>query len=181
MTGRRGSADVMPEAVAGIVSRTLAAVVDLLVVLVLMGAAFLAVAGVRFLVSPIAFRWPSPSWTQSVTVSGLLAVGYLTVGWAIAGRSYGGAVLGLRVRSARGAQPGWVRAGLRAVLCVVFPLGLAWAVVSRRRRSLQDLAVGTVVVYDWEPRDGQVSPPGGVPGGAEPVHRRLTRVEEEPP
>jgi hypothetical protein len=35
------------------------------------------------------------------------------------------------------------------VLCVMFPLGLLWAVFSRRRRSLQDILVRSAVVYDW--------------------------------
>jgi len=165
---------------AGIVSRTLAAVVDLVVVVTLMVASLLAVAGARFLVSPVGFRWPSPSWTLSVVVGAVLATVYLTVAWATAGRSCGAAVLGLRVLSVRGARPGWFRAVVRAALCVVFPLGLLWTVLGRRRRSLQDLLVGTVVVYDWTPGNGHVSPLGGVPGGAAPGHRVRSRVEEEP-
>ncbi|GEL21161.1 hypothetical protein PSU4_01150 [Pseudonocardia sulfidoxydans NBRC 16205] len=161
--GRRDGPEVAAAATAGIVSRTLAAVVDLVVVVALMGLALLAVAGARFLVSPVGFRWPSPDWTVSLVVGALLATGYLTVAWATAGRSCGAAVLGLRVLSVRGSRPGWFRAAVRAALCVVFPLGLAWSVLGRRRRSLQDLLVGTVVVYDWSPGDGHLSPRGGVP------------------
>ena len=43
-------------------------------------------------------------------------------------------------------------ATIRAVLCVLFPLLLFWAVVDRRRRSVQDLIVRTAVVYDWKVR-----------------------------
>jgi uncharacterized RDD family membrane protein YckC len=35
------------------------------------------------------------------------------------------------------------------VLYVLFPAGLLWVLASRRNASLQDLIVGTVVVYDW--------------------------------
>jgi uncharacterized RDD family membrane protein YckC len=41
------------------------------------------------------------------------------------------------------------RSFARAVLYVLFPAGLLWVLVSRRNASLQDLLVGTVVVYDW--------------------------------
>ncbi|MGD9985440.1 RDD family protein [Pseudonocardia sp.] len=179
MSGGDGS-DVPTTATAGIVTRTLAAVADLVVVVVLMGLTLVVVAGVRFLASPPGFRWPSPTWPQSLVVGGLLATAYLTVAWSTSGRSCGAALLGLRIRPVTGAHLGWLRAGLRAVLCVVFPLGLLWAVLGRRRRSLQDLLTGTVVVYDPDLADAYVSPPGGGPGGAEPGHRRGTRVEEEP-
>jgi uncharacterized RDD family membrane protein YckC len=133
---------------AGIVTRTLAAVLDGGVVVALMGGTLVLVAGLRFFVSPVAFRWPSPSWPQSLAVGVLLAVAYLTVGWATSGRSLGGAVLGLRVRGMGGRPLGWLRSFVRAALCVVFPVGLLWCGVSRRRLSLQDLLLRTVVVYD---------------------------------
>jgi uncharacterized RDD family membrane protein YckC len=82
-------------------------------------------------------------------VGELLAIAYLSIGWATAGRTFGGAVLGLRVLSAGGDPLGWARAGLRAVLCVMFPPGLLWVVFSRRRRSVQDILVRSAVVYDW--------------------------------
>lgn len=167
--------DVSPAGTAGIVTRTLAAIVDVVVVLVLMGTAFLAVAGVRFLVSPLGFSWPAPSWAQSLAAAGLLAVGYLTAAWATSGRTAGAAVHGLRVRSVGGARLGWFRAALRAALCVAFPPGLAWSAVGRRRRSVQDLLVGSVVVYDW------VSPAGGGSGRAEAGHGPVTGVEEGEP
>jgi uncharacterized RDD family membrane protein YckC len=37
----------------------------------------------------------------------------------------------------------------RAVLYVLFPAGLLWVLASRRNASLQDLVLGTAVVYDW--------------------------------
>jgi uncharacterized RDD family membrane protein YckC len=134
---------------AGIVTRLLAAAIDLLTVLLMMGGVFVGVAAVRFLVSPLSFRWPVPSSVLSVVIGMVLAVGYLTVGWATVGRTGGAAVLGLRVLSIGRSRLGWARAVLRAVLCVVFPVGLLWSAVSRERRSLQDLVVRSVVVYDW--------------------------------
>lgn len=132
---------------AGIITRALAAAIDGAVVLAMMGTALLATAGLRFFVSPTSFRWPSPSWPLSLTVGMLLAIVYLTIGWATSGRSLGGAVLGLRVRG-MGRRLGWLRSFERAVLYVVFPIGLLWCSVSRKRLSLQDLLLRTVVVYD---------------------------------
>jgi uncharacterized RDD family membrane protein YckC len=138
-----------PGGAAGIVSRSLAAAIDFGAVLVMMGGALVVTAGVKFLWSPASFSWPSPSWAVSLLVGELLAIAYLSIGWATAGRTFGGAVLGLRVVSAGGDPLGWARAGLRAVLCVMFPPGLFWVVFSRRRRSVQDLLVVSAVVYDW--------------------------------
>ena len=38
------------------------------------------------------------------------------------------------------------------VLCVVFPIGLLWCVVSEENRSVQDLLLRTSVIYDWSVR-----------------------------
>jgi uncharacterized RDD family membrane protein YckC len=149
---------------AGIVSRALAAVLDLLVVLGLLGVVLLGVAGLRFVASPVSFRWPAPSWGQALALGALLACGYLTVAWAMSGRSCGAAVLGLRVRSVSGLRLGWVRAGLRAAFCLAFPPGLLWCLVSSRRRSIQDAVLGSVVVYDWRGARTPTPAPGGSPG-----------------
>jgi uncharacterized RDD family membrane protein YckC len=134
---------------AGIVTRSLAAAVDLGVVLAMMGSTLLTVAGLRFLWSPLTFRWPSPSWTLSLLVGAVIAASYLTVAWAVSGRSFGAAVLGLRVRSRGGGPIGWTRAAMRAGVCVAFPPGLFWCVPSRRRLSVADILLRTAVVYDW--------------------------------
>jgi len=44
------------------------------------------------------------------------------------------------------------RAFFRAVVCAVFPLGLLWCAVDRKRRAIHDLLLRTRVVYDWIPR-----------------------------
>jgi uncharacterized RDD family membrane protein YckC len=156
-----------PHRAAGIVTRVAAAAVDLVVVLVMMVGLLLAVAGVRFLRSPLSFRWPAPSWHVSVVAGAVLAAVYLAAAWATTGRTYGAAVLGLRVLSARGGRLGWVRAGVRAVLYLLFPVGLLWAAVSKRRRSVQDAVLWTVVVYDWDD-DAGMRPPQAPAAGRLP-------------
>jgi uncharacterized RDD family membrane protein YckC len=57
--------------------------------------------------------------------------------------------MGLRVRRQDGAHVGLLRALLRAAVCVLFPIGLLWVVVSSGNRAVQDLLLGTAVSYDW--------------------------------
>lgn len=139
---------------AGVVSRVLAGAVDLAVVLVVLAAGYLAVAGLVFLIDPVSFRFPVPSRLVVLGLAVLLLVGYLTMSWTGSGRTYGDRVLGLRVVNRRG-RP--LRAGmalLRAVFCTVLPVGLLWVAVSANRRSVQDLVLRTAVIYDWSPHAG---------------------------
>jgi uncharacterized RDD family membrane protein YckC len=48
---------------------------------------------------------------------------------------------------------------VRAVLYVIFPIGLFWVLISGHNRSLQDLVVRTSVIYDWDVRP-LPQPPG---------------------
>lgn len=138
-----------PDGHAGVVTRSLAAAVDIAVVAVAVVLVYLGMAAVRFALMPLAFTWPRPSPVFSVAGAALVATVYLSAAWATTGRTYGGGLLGLRVLSAGRGLIGWPRATVRAVACVVFPAGLLWAAVSPTRRSLQDLLLRTVVVYDW--------------------------------
>ena len=133
---------------AGVVTRGLAACVDLAVVVVATVLLDLAAAGVRFAWSPARFRWPQPGALLTSLVIMGIAVVYLTVAWAVTGRSYGDRLLGLRVVSTRLDLVGWPRSFCRALLSVVFPVGLLWSAVSATRRSVQDIVLRTVVVYD---------------------------------
>jgi uncharacterized RDD family membrane protein YckC len=133
---------------AGIITRLLAAVIDALVVAALTAALFGAVVAVAFLINPLSFTWPHNLAGEAGLVALAVAVVYLTVGWATAGRTVGGAVLGVRVVSRGGGRLGWARSLGRAVLYVLFPLGLLWAAVSARRRSVQDLLFRSSVRYD---------------------------------
>jgi len=163
----RGSGGRPPAAHAGVVTRLLAAAVDAVVVVVLTALIDLAAAGARFLWSPVDFRWPRPTAVDAVVVLLLVAVVYLAVGWGLAGRTYGARLMGLRVLSSRHELLGWTRAVLRALVCVLWPVGLLWCGISRARLSLADIVLRSVVVYDARPyarvRGGE--PPGGS-GGA---------------
>jgi len=142
---------VVDRTTAGVVTRSLAGVVDLGVVVLVATALDLAAAGARFAWSPVDFRWPQPAPAVTVLLLLVIAVGYLTAGWAMAGRTYGARLLGLRVLSSRLQLLSWSRSVVRAVVCVVWPVGLLWCGISRGRRSVADLVVRSVVVYDTHP------------------------------
>jgi len=133
---------------AGLVTRLLVAAVDAIAVVIATVGLYLGVTGVSFFWSPLRFQWPRPSpWTSTLTLV-VVAVAYLTVAWATTGRSYGATLLGVRVLARSRSRLGWVRAMLRAIICVLVPIGLLWSAISPARRSWQDILVGTVVVYD---------------------------------
>jgi uncharacterized RDD family membrane protein YckC len=136
---------------AGVVTRVLAAAIDAAVVVVLTALLDLAAAGARFLWSPVDFRWPQPTMVVSVVVLLLVAVVYLAAGWALTGRTYGSRLMGLRVLSFRNQLLGWTRSILRALISVLWPLGLLWCGISRTRSSFADVVLRTVVVYDVQP------------------------------
>jgi uncharacterized RDD family membrane protein YckC len=76
--------------------------------------------------------------------------------WALAAKTPGMAVLGIRVVERDGKDLHVRRAFLRAL---AFPLsfallglGFVGIVVGRERRALHDVIAGTTVVYDWDAR-----------------------------
>ena len=147
----RGAVIPAPETAAsraGLLSRLVAGLIDTLVVVLLGLVLLLVVASVRLL-------WTGGfglGFTDAVPVRiaavALLLV-YLTYGWGLDGRTVGALLMGLRVLDEDGSDLSYQRAFVRAVLYVVFPLGLLWSAVSRRDASVQDLIVSTVVVHDW--------------------------------
>jgi uncharacterized RDD family membrane protein YckC len=153
---------------AGFVSRIVADAVDLGVIWAIGLSALLFAGVVRYLLAGPPFRTPVlPSWL-SAAAGLIIAVGYLASGWAATGRTMGKQVAGLRLLDHAGRRLPLRRALLRAVLCVAFPAGLLWVLVSRRNASVQDLLVGTAVIYDWSYRSTDESPPSGDAGSPSP-------------
>jgi uncharacterized RDD family membrane protein YckC len=136
---------------AGVVTRMVASAIDLLVVVAILCAIYGILAGLLFLLHPSSFSWPAGlGWSIPVIGFGV-AVPYLTLCWRLTGRTYGDALLGLRVVNYDGKRMRFVGALLRAVGCVVFPIGLLWVAVSAANRSVQDVIMRTSVIYDWSP------------------------------
>lgn len=142
---------------AGIVTRVLADTVDAAVVVGVLALGYLGFSAVRFLWRSWAFTFPTPSFLLMLVLGGITAVLYLTATWGTTGRSYGKHLLGLRVVGPFGR----LRLGgalVRSTLCVLFPIGVGWVIMSRANRSLQDVVLRTSVVYDWLGGDQAPSP-----------------------
>lgn len=137
---------------AGMVTRVLASGIDAVVVVVLVVAGCLALNGVVLLLRPRSFSWVSVPQLSLLTATLATAVVYFTAAWCTVGRTYGCHVMGLRIVNRHGRTPGLLVSLLRAVFCVLFPVGLLWCAVGSSRRSVQDVVLRTSAVYDWLPR-----------------------------
>jgi uncharacterized RDD family membrane protein YckC len=134
---------------AGLVSRLVAASVDLGVTLATLVVIYAAWTTLVFILDPHGFRFPMPTLLVDWLVWMIVLTIYLTAAWATTGRSYGQHLMGLRVVNMHGGRLRAWAALLRAVFCVVFPVGLFWVAISRENRSLQDLVLRTSVIHDW--------------------------------
>ena len=85
------------ERAAGVITRGLAAVIDLLVVLLIMGGLYGGLVLVRLVYSPAAFSLPSLNAVFSTLVTFVVAVLYLTGCWTVSGSTAGAVTMGLRV------------------------------------------------------------------------------------
>lgn len=141
------TSDEPDERPAGIVSRGLAAVIDLIFVLMVIGVIYVGMILARLVYSPTAFRLPDVNAVFSTLVTFGVAVLYLTACWAVSGRTVGHVTMGLRVVGRRSLRVQPLVALLRAVTCVLFPIGLAWVALDKGRRSLQDIVFRTRVIY----------------------------------
>jgi uncharacterized RDD family membrane protein YckC len=137
---------------AGIVTRTVANVVDFVVVVGTLACGYAVWCAAKFLVNPTHFTFPAPSFIVLLVCFEIVLFIYFTLSWATTGQTYGDHQLGLRVVNSHGQRLRGPGAVIRAVFCVVFPIGLYWAVLSPTNRSVQDSVLRTSVVYDWTKR-----------------------------
>ena len=134
---------------AGLITRTVAAAIDLGLVVIALGVAYLGICAFLFLLDPRNFTAPRPSLGLVTAIGYAVFVLYLAVNWTGTGRTYGNHIMGLRVVKREGGRVHPLAAFLRAALYAIFPIGLFWVLVSGQNRSLQDLVVRTSVIYDW--------------------------------
>ena len=88
---------------------------------------------------------------------------YLWLGLALAGRTVGMLLTGIKVVT-RDGRPLSPRAAFVRVLTfpasfLLFGLGLVGIVVGRERRALHDVLAGSAVVYDWGDRPAELPAP----------------------
>jgi uncharacterized RDD family membrane protein YckC len=135
---------------AGFVTRVLAAAVDVVLVFLLLLAAFGAFGVLEYLVSDQPLDLPDPGAVWSSALFLVILVVVLTEAWSGSGRTIGDALLGLRVVTESGARLSWKRAVARAVLLVIIPVvSMLWILVSRKNAGLHDLVCRTTVIYEW--------------------------------
>ncbi len=144
--------------VAGIVSRGVAAIIDLTVVGVVIGLLYLGLLLSRLIFNPTAFQLPAVDVLFSSAAVLFISTLYLAGAWSVSGCTVGAVVMGVRVVGRRSDRVPPVVAVLRAAACVLFPIGLAWVAVDKRRRSVQDIVFRTRVRYvDKAPREPEGS------------------------
>jgi len=168
---------------AGLVTRLIANTIDAIVVCVVIAGGYLGWAAFRFIRDPLTFAFPRASLLFFVTAGLVASTVYLGLAWWLAGKSYGGHVMGLRVTGRRGRGLGPVRSFARAGFCAFFPIGLFWCLVSPRRRSVQDIVLWSAVLYDWAPHpanEATASTLGDDPVDRVPSHARLVAVDPVP-
>lgn len=136
---------------AGFATRFLASAVDVGLVTLLMLGVWLAIELLQLIFTPGVEVQP-PRAATLVVWGYVFTTLYWTAAWATTGRSIGAWVMGVRVVNRRGERLSWPASLLRAAFSVGFPFGLLWALVSKRNRSLQDVVLRTIVIYDWSPR-----------------------------
>ena len=160
---------------AGSVSRFLAYAIDLTVS---SGLFSLALAAISYVAKIVSGR--QVSWNRDNIIVAIMYVAweffYFGYSWAANGKTFGMAVLGIRVVRADGvaAEPrrGVVRALVFPLSFLLLGLGFLGILVQRERRALHDLIAGTAVVYAWDARAARLRflareaeltriPPGG--------------------
>jgi uncharacterized RDD family membrane protein YckC len=118
----------------------------------------LALAAASFAWSVVTGR--SINWTRNDTWAGIAYLGwlftYFAYSWAASGKTFGMALLGVRVVRSDGADAGARRAVVRTLALplsfLVFGLGFLGVLLGSRRRALHDVIAGTVVIYSWDAR-----------------------------
>jgi uncharacterized RDD family membrane protein YckC len=152
---------------AGIVSRAIGRVLDLVLLAVLIaGSVWLLQQGLGIDPGrcPQAREW----WNLRARVCGLLPYAvpvaavlvppaYRILFLLVSGQTPGMAVMGLRLLRSDG-RPVGLRHVVKRVLTFHLTLGLGSLLipVTERRRALHDIVAGTVVVYDWGVRELEV-------------------------
>lgn len=103
----------------------------------------------------------SNRWSTTLLIA--WAFTYFVVPLALTGRTFGKAVVGLRVVTGDGRPLPAARVVVRVVLLPVsfalFGLGLVGAVIGQRRRTLPDVVASSAVVIDWGDRPASIPNP----------------------
>ncbi|GAB1693604.1 RDD family protein [Krasilnikovia sp. M28-CT-15] len=131
---------------AGPVSRTIAYVLDILLVATVFSGGVLITILIGAVVVP-----SDPDLLRLTASAYLLLLPptlalYNAVFWALAGRTPGMALLGLRVVAISGRRLSWFAALIRGAVLAYFPIGAVWVPVDSRHQGIHDKLARTAVV-----------------------------------
>jgi uncharacterized RDD family membrane protein YckC len=140
---------------AGAVSRFAAYAIDITVA---SGAFSLALAGISYCVQVVTGH--QVHWSKSNIVVVIIYFGWLFVyfaySWAMSGRTFGMAALGIRVVRDDGTDLPPSRAIVRTLAFplsfLLLGLGFLGILVGREHRALHDVIAGSAVIYAWDAR-----------------------------
>jgi len=151
---------------AGIVSRTVALAIDAGTLTI----GFALASGVLGLILSLftAVEVSSPGAVLGAAAMWSIVVAtYFVLFWTLAGETPGMRLMALRVRTAAGAPPGLGKALVRfaglVLAAIPFCAGFLPILFDERRRGLQDMLAGTVVVYTPKSRAPTPPPAAAIP------------------
>jgi uncharacterized RDD family membrane protein YckC len=140
---------------AGLATRTVAFALDAVIInVVAWGVAAVVAVGLSLL------KVPDDVVTVMAAIGAVTAIAwsiaYFAYFWSATGQTPGDRVLGLQVLRAETGEPPHLGRAIVRVLCLplaAIPLcaGFLMILIDSRRRALQDVLVGTIVVYVREP------------------------------
>jgi uncharacterized RDD family membrane protein YckC len=140
---------------AGSVSRFAAYAIDLTVVTGLFSLALAAISYGVHIVTGNQVNWNRSNIVVAILYFAWFGV-YLAYSWAVSGRTFGMAVLGIRVVSADGTTLPPSRAVVRTLAFplsfLLLGLGFLGILVGREHRALHDVIAGSAVIYAWDAR-----------------------------
>ena len=140
---------------AGSVSRFLAFIIDIAVSAGLFALGLAAASLAAQVVTGHTVSWNRTNIVVAI-ILGAWEFFYFGYSWAVSGRTFGMAVLGVRVVRADGNRLDPWRGAVRALVFplsfLFFGLGFLGILVQREHRALHDLIAGTAVIYAWDAR-----------------------------
>jgi uncharacterized RDD family membrane protein YckC len=140
---------------AGIVTRFGGFIVDLVTIVVTFALAGQVVEWVLSTMRGRQFSF-SNDRVESIVLLVAWVLLYCIYPLAVAGRTFGMAVVGIRVTRADGTDLNGWHAALRTIVFplsfLVFGIGFLMILVTRDRRALHDFVAGSAVVYGWNAR-----------------------------
>jgi len=144
---------------AGAVTRLAAFVLDQSVATGLFAVGTAAVAWILSLVTGDAVSWDPPVGFTSLSYLVWLFL-YYAYPWAVSGKTFGMAVLGIRVVLRDGSPLRPSNAVMRTLALplsfLTLGIGFVPIITGRERRALHDRIAGTAVVYGWDARGARL-------------------------